>query len=197
MMGEPLEARTVRLCSLERRAPTGAEHAVGGGDGGGGCGGGNGGGGGDDSNGDSGFVLTTMDGLERAAALALWEWQLSMSAGRHDEKALVSVMKAWHEDIHEAGRLSLLRGRAMAVKAAGDLYAIVLVRYDLDVAESPQLMLCGKHAMVVEATAFNPAIPPWGLERTGDVVRGELVALAASHGQRLLFEPLMGGESTR
>ena len=70
----------------------------------------------------------------------------------------------WRGDEHVGGPLSQLKGRAFLAKLEGLSLGVVLVRYELD-KSSALSALCGKHVMVVEATALSPTLRPDGVER--------------------------------
>ena len=87
------------------------------------------------------------------------------------EPGFLRAMIQWRGDEHVGGLLSQLKGRALLAKMDDMSLGLVLVRYELD-KSSAFSALCGKHVMVVEATALSPNLRPDGVERP--IVEGGL-----------------------
>ena len=81
------------------------------------------------------------------------------------ESGYLRAMIRWRGDEKMGGPLSRLKGRQFLAQLEGESLAVVLVRYELD-KSSALSAICGKHVMVVDATALSPSLRPDRIERS-------------------------------
>lgn len=167
------------------------------------------------SDGGGGVGLRSITREERLALTSIWSWQYEGSATATSDLSETLFVAHWKGDLIKSGWLGMLHGRQLGAfvrvpsdsnprgaylpahchprlacvqvgDQLDDLFAIVVIRYELDASHWRKLLV-GRHLMVVDEIALSPSVPEHLRGLLHAALVQCLVQLGEVHGMSVAF----------
>jgi len=141
------------------------------------------------SDGGGGVGLRSITREERLALTSIWSWQYEGSATATSDLSETLFVAHWKGDLIKSGWLGMLHGRQLGAFVGDqldDLFAIVVIRYELDASHWRKLLV-GRHLMVVDEIALSPSVPEHLRGLLHAALVQCLVQLGEVHGMSVAF----------